>query len=219
MKVCDKCKLQVRGTATRCPLCQGRLTGEADEPVFPQVPTVYRQYRFYFKLLALISVAGAVLSVVLNLILPRERFWALFVVLGVACFWILLALAFRKRHNIPGSMTTLTVTLSLLSVGWDALTGWRGWSLDYVAPLLCMVAMVSLTALAKVRRLPVSDYIVWLMADILFGIVPLAFYLTGRVQVVTPTLLCIALSLISLTSLLLFEGRAMRLEIVKRFHL
>jgi hypothetical protein len=111
------------------------------------------------------------------------------------------------------------VLIAVLSVGWDHATGWRGWSLDYLIPIVCIVAMISLAVIAKVTKMPIGDYFVYLFADITFGIVPLVFYLTGLLHVVIPSIVCIAFSVISFTALLLFEGKFMRLELTRRFHL
>ena len=68
-----------------------------------------------------------------------------------------LAFALHKWRNIPKNMIYQVVILSLLAVVWDRFTGWHGWSLDYVIPILCVTAMVSMSAIAKVCLLYTSD--------------------------------------------------------------
>ena len=57
------------------------------------------------------------------------------------------------------------------------------------------------------------------MIDALFGIVPLLFLLLGWLRVFYPSVICVAVSLLSLCALLLFEGERMRMEVKKRLHL
>ena len=52
-----------------------------------------------------------------------------------------------------------------------------------------------------------------------FGIVPVIFYLTGILNVRIPSVICIAVSLISFFAILIYEGRNMLKEIEKRLHL
>lgn len=218
MRTCKKCGVKVRGTETFCPLCQHRLLGEPEEAVYPEIPTVYRQHELLFKCLILISVAVGVICAAVNLLVPGGGFWSFFVALGILCFWVSLAYAARKRDNIPQNITAQVFLVSVLSFGWDCLTGWHGWSLDYVIPIACGTAMLSLFILAKVMKLPPEEYILYFMVDILFGVVPLVFYLAGLIHVAVPSVVCISLSFFSLSALLVFEGKAMLRELTRRFH-
>ena len=35
MQYCPKCKIQIRGNKACCPLCQGKLTKDPQDPAFP----------------------------------------------------------------------------------------------------------------------------------------------------------------------------------------
>ena len=218
MRTCKKCGVKVRGAETVCPLCQHRLSGEPGEVVYPWIPTIYRQHELFFKCLILSSVAASVVCAAVNLLLPAGGFWSVFVVLGILCFWVSLAYAVRKMDNIPKNITVQVFLVSVLSFGWDRMTGWHGWSLDFVIPIACGAAMLSLFIIAKVMKLPPEEYIVYFMVDILFGVVPLVFYLTGLIRIVVPSVVCISLSFLSLSALIVFEGKEMLRELVRRFH-
>lgn len=218
MRVCKKCGVKVRGAETCCPLCQHRLSGEPEAEVYPQIPTVYRQHELFFKCLILSSVATGVVCAAVNLLIPGGGWWSVFVALGILCFWVSLAYAVRKKDNIPKNITVQVFLVSVLSFGWDWLTGWRGWSLDFVIPIACGAAMLSLFIIAKVMKLPPEDYIVYFMVDILFGVIPLVFYLTGLIRIAVPSVVCISLSFLSLSALIVFEGKEMLRELIRRFH-
>lgn len=217
-RTCKKCGIEVRGAEIVCPLCQHRLSGEPGETVYPRIPTVYRQHELFFKCLALSSIAAGIICIAVNLLLPSGGFWSFFVVLGLLCFWVSLAYAVKKKDNIPKNITMQVFLISVLSYGWDLVTGWHGWSLDFVIPITCGAAMLSLFIIAKVMKLPPEDYLVYFMVDILFGVVPLIFYLTGLIHVAVPSVICISLSSLSLTALIIFEGKEMVRELVRRFH-
>lgn len=218
MRTCKKCGVKVRGAETLCPLCQHRLPGEPEQAVFPQTPTVYRQHELFFKCLILSSVAAGVICAAVNLLLPAGGFWSAFVIFGILCFWVSLAYAVRKMDNIPKNITVQVFLVSILSFGWDLMTGWHAWSLDYVIPIACSAAMLSLIIIAKVMKLPPGEYIVYFMVDILFGVVPLVFYLAGLIHIAMPSVICISLSCLSLSALIIFEGKEMLQELVRRFH-
>ena len=146
----------------------------------------------------------AVVSVAVNLLLPQSGLWSLFVLAGIGCLWISLAIAIRKRHNIPKNMLYQVVVISGLSALWDWLTGWRGWSIDYVIPIVCVCAMAALGILSRVMKWQISDLLVYFCLDGVFGIVPIIFYITGCLHVPYPSIVCVAVSVISLAAILLF---------------
>ncbi len=219
MKHCDNCGVDVRGTDPVCPLCQAPLSGTDEPPVWPVIPTVYSRFRLFFKILGAATAAAGIISLAVNLMVPQSGFWSLFVVAGLVCLWLCLALAIRKRHKIPRNILTQVVLISLLSLLWDLGTGFHGWSVDYVIPILCIAAMIAVAVVSQVLHMAPSDYLFSMMTDALFGVVPLILYLTGHVTVIYPSICCAALSILSFVTLLIFQGRAVYEELAKRFHI
>ena len=140
-------------------------------------------------------------------------------VAGLLCLWGSLWVVFRKRRNIPKTILYQVLVLSLGAVLWDLLTHWRGWSLSYAIPALCTSAMLSMAIVAKVLRLRVEDYLIYLILDGLFALVPLIFYLCGLSGSLLATIICLAVSIISISFLLLFEGGNLLSELRRRLHL
>lgn len=218
MRQCDQCKLAVRGDDKVCPLCQNLLKGVAGEALYPEILTVYRQYQLIFKLLTALTLSGGIICVGINLMLPESGFWSAFVVFGILCFWLSIIIVIKRRGNLLKSITFQVFAFSLLFVSLDFLIGWTGWSLNFFIPITCAVAMLALTVIAKVKKLPTEEYGVYLMTDFLFCIVPIVFYFTGLIKVVLPSLFCMAVSVATFVSIIVFEGKNIWTEIVKRFH-
>lgn len=221
MKTCEKCAVTVAGDAIKCPLCQNALTEEEQEQdaVFPFIPIVKYEYSLLYRILQLCSAFAVIVSCIVNWMFPKSGLWSLFVVAGVACVWISISIAVRKRHNILKNMAYQVSIISVLSVLWDLFTGWRGWSTDFVIPIAFACAMVATTILARVLKMQVGDYIIYLFLLILYGIIPTAFVLSGLSGIVYPSLICVAGSLLSLAVLLIFEGKNMIEELKRRLHL
>lgn len=219
MRYCDQCKVHVRGGDTVCPLCQNRLTGDAQKALYPEIKTVYRQYQFLFRLLIAATVSGGMICVGINLMLPGSGFWSVFVVFGILCFWISLTAVLKRRDNLLKTIVYQALLLSLLSVLLDLFIGWSGWSLDFFIPITYTLELVSLFIIAKVKKLPPEDSIVYLITAILFCVIPIVFYFTGLISVALPSVLCMTFSVITLVSLIVFEGRTLLVEVRKRFHL
>ncbi|MBC8545891.1 hypothetical protein H8711_02915 [Clostridiaceae bacterium NSJ-31] len=221
MLYCKKCKLSVTGAPRRCPLCQGDLTGvpEPDAAVFPTVPPAAHPHRRLIHLIQFVTAAVAVVCVTINLCLPSGGWWSLFVLAGIASLWLSFALLMKKRGNLPKTILWQVTLISVLAVVWDWFTGFHGWSIDYVIPILCTCAMAAMGTIARIRKLRIGDYIIYLVLDSFLGILPLVLILTGAVHVIYPSAICVGASLLSLSALFIFEGKAMRAELLRRLHL
>ena len=86
-------------------------------------------------------------------------------------------------------------------------------------PIVCCFAMLEMAIVANIQRLNIEDYIGYLIIDIIFGIVPLILLVFKVVNIVYPSIVCVLASIVSLTALILFEGKALKAEIVRRIHL
>ena len=214
MKFCEKCRVYVPSTREHCPLCQGRLTQAQDngqphydDEIFPYLPTIYHQHNLLIRVSLFVSVAACVLCLALNFLLTPHNWWSLFVLAGVGAGWLTVAQAIRKRSSFCKHVLYQVVTLALLAVIFDLMTGFLRWSFDYVIPALCAFAMIVIGITSIIRRQHITDYIIYMVLSSVFGIVPLLFLLPGWTTVTWPTVLTAAAGIIYLAALLLFVGR------------
>ena len=218
-RFCRNCKVNINGVMEYCPLCQSKLDGPEGIRQFPIITSVYKQYEFFFKSLILTTVGGGVLSCAINILMPQTGLWSLFVLLGIVCFWIMLWNVTNRRFNIPKYISTQVFIISIISVIWDFATVWHGWSVDYVIPITCTTAIFALAVTGKVMKLPVESYLACMLADALFGIVPIIFYLTGILGVLIPSVVCVSISIIAFAAIVIFNGKSIVVEVQKRFHI
>ena len=78
--------------------------------------------------------------------------------------------------------------------------------------------LLALAVIGRVFRLPWSDYLTYLLIVCIFGLVLNLFLLFDVVNVIYPTLLCIACCAIFLAGLLIFRGEEILFELQKRMH-
>lgn len=220
MQYCEHCKVHIRGNRKYCPLCRNTLSGAGseEEEIFPQVPVTY-QYNLMIRVMLFISIGIVVVSLAVNAMFPVKVNWPMFILAGILCIWISLAMVIRKRYNIPKSIIWQVAVISVLAVVWDWRTGWRGWSLDYVIPIVCVVAMIVMYITAKIMRLGVRDFIFYILLDSIFGIIPALFFLLNLLHIKYPSVISISISVLSLVAVILFEGENIREELKKRMHL
>lgn len=220
MKYCNNCKVNVAGNRKNCPLCQEMLKGDkSEDEVFPRISFVYKEHGLFFKIMLLISIIIASVSVAVNILLPQGGAWSLFILGGLGSVWASMVSAINKRNNIPKNIVYQVMIISVIVILWDLLTGWKGWSITYVIPFVCFFAMISMAIISKVRKLYVEDYILYIIIDGLFGLIQIIFIFTGGLTVLYPSLICIVTSVISLSSILIFEEKKLSSEIKRRLHI
>jgi hypothetical protein len=221
MQKCEKCKVSLKGNYSVCPLCGGIIQKEETENVneFPGIPTIYQEFNYFIRLMTLISIVAIVISFAVNLIFMKESTWSLLVAAGIVCMWLSLFLIIRKKSNIPKTILWQVVLLGVLSVVWDVSMGWRGWSIDYVIPSIIVIAIISMAIGAKLLKIGVRDLLIYMLIDAIFGFIPILFIVFGWLNVLFPSVICVASCVISVSALILFEGDNMKSELNKRMHI
>ncbi len=133
--------------------------------------------------------------------------------------WMILATAVKKRHNITKGVLYLAVIISVCVGIIDYLTGFYHWSVNYVIPVLLLFAMFAIVILARVLHSRPEDYLIYLIVNGLFGLIPLLFLITGWATVRWPSLCCVMVSFLSLAGIFVFSKMDPRAELKKRLHI
>jgi hypothetical protein len=222
MKYCSKCRVHIRGCSERCVLC-GNTLSPADcpsgqEEVFPVVPPSYES-RLAMRIMLFISLAAIVACFAIQMIFPSTVNWPIFVLFGIGSAWLSLAFIIRSGRNIPNVILWQVAIVPLLAVFWDWQTGWRGWSISYLIPILYLAAEVVMYVTAKIMRLSIRDYITYAFFASLFGIIPIMFILFHWVDTPYPSVLCVAVSIIFLLAIFIFQGENMHKELNRKMHI
>lgn len=221
MQNCENCRVSLKGAHKVCPLCGSILQEEeADsQEVFPIIPTIYQEFNIYIRTLILSSIIAVVISFAVNMLFTRESNWSLYVAAGIVCMWISLFFLVRKKNNIPKTILWQVALGIIICIVWDFSMGWRGWSIDYVLPAVCVGAMIVMAISAKLLKIGTRDLIIYFFVDGIFGFIPIIFLLFGGLHVLFPSVICVAASAISISALIIYEGENMRAELNKRMHI
>ncbi|AUS96985.1 hypothetical protein CDQ84_02470 [Clostridium thermosuccinogenes] len=222
MKYCDHCQVHLRGNRDVCPLCGNMLPegseGSLQEEICPVIPPSYESH-LAVKIMVFISIVATVASFAVYIIFPTDINWPILVLLGILSMWVSLVVVIRKRHNMPKNIMWQVTIVSALSVVWDWKTGWRGWSLEFFIPIACVTAMLVMYVTAKIMKLSVRDYIAYALLNGLFGIIPGLFILLDWIKVYHASIACIALSIIFISAIFIFQGENIKAELKKRMHI
>ncbi|MDA3146882.1 hypothetical protein JSO19_05765 [Leucobacter sp. UCMA 4100] len=229
MTGCDECAVQLEGAWARCPLCgadaaaggagaSGVAVARPDP--LPSIPLAFSRRRL-FRALFLTSLAMIVLSLAAQLLFSGQQGapGALRIVwLAIVTLWLVTIMAVRKRHNLAKGTLYLVVIVSAMSVYWDYLTGWHGWSLSFTIPIVCGSSILALMITVQLTRIEVGDHILYTVVTVLLGLAPIVFLVLGWVSTSIPSLICGSLSVITLALLQTTRGAEVRHELKKRLN-
>ena len=220
MRYCRNCNVHIREKRDKCVLCENKLEGlqENSENIFPEIPPFYESH-LALKIMIFISIVALVISFGINIIFPSKINWPILFMLVVISIWVGLIIIVQKRYHIPKKIIWQVIIVSILAVFWDYKTGWRGWSLDYVIPIACVSAMIIMYITAKIMNLSISDYITYIFLAGIFGIIPVLFIIFNLVDISYPSIMSIGASIILLSAILIFQGKEIKSEIIKRMHI
>lgn len=219
MQYCRKCKVSVVGNKACCPLCQGELTGEPSEEVYPEIARPKISSEFLLKLISFVAITAIVVCFAVNYMIPTEVRWSLISAAGILCAWLTTSVGIVYRKRVLKNITWQLFLITALSVLWDRFTGWRGWSLDFVLPCGCVASMISIFIIAKVLKMKAGEYVLYMIIGGIYGMLPFICLLFGMIHIVYPSVICTGISVIFIAALFIFRGKTTRDEMEKRFHL
>lgn len=221
MQYCNHCKVSIRENSETCPLCGNVLPSPLNKnkkKIFPNIKPFFKK-NLTMQIMIFISIISIVVSFAINIIFPSEINWLLLFLLALASVWLSLIFILKKRDNISKKIIWQVIIVTVLSLFWDWKIGWRGWSLDFVIPITYIAAMIVMYVTSKIMKLSTSHYITYGLLGSLFGIIPLLFLLLGWNKVKYPSIVCVSMSIIFLSAMIIFRGAEIKLELKKRTHL
>ncbi|GAA0371479.1 hypothetical protein GCM10008932_23490 [Alkalibacterium iburiense] len=220
MQYCKACQAQIKGNWSVCPLCQTSLergTEELEESSFLPVSLRFNRKKV-MKGFTLASFIVIVLYFVAHFIW-RFRFFGLeYVLFGLMISWLMTVLLIRKRRNVVKGIVYVLIIFSLLSLYFDYVNGWLGWSVTFAIPILCIAAILAMFISIQLVDLKADDYILYLQLAAIVGIIPLLFLLMNWVGHPLPSALSVLFSVIITLIVLLKHGKKVKRELQKRMH-
>lgn len=224
MKHCDICKVEIQTQQKYCPLCHQILKGESD----PSIPEIYPDYvpltrevlPITKKALLFLTLISITVLAVINLLDHTGMFWSSIPIGGILYFWVVLRYGILSKQNAAFKFAFLTTVLIIILNIIDRNYGdVGGWALNYVTPLALLSCNLAISFIIWIKRMNYRDYMFYLIAIILFSVIPLILYLTGLITILWPSITSFGIAMFILLFIIFFFPKSIRDEIKKRFHL
>lgn len=223
MKTCNECHVNIEGEREFCPLCGGMLEEFPQQSpplnLYPDLAGRTRQYNLIARLLVFLSLLGGGLSILINLLVFSGFLWCLIVVAALIYLWLVVPPLLRQGVNYSRRIMLQVILTCVLVVALDFITGYRGWSVDYVVPGLLSAGIGAIGVMVMFNRTNWGQYVLYQVQMGIYGFIPLVLYLCGLSNSLVMVLVAASLALASLLITFVFGDRTIKSEFKRRFHL
>lgn len=189
-----------------------------DQSRYPAVPLRYNAKTALLWLVS-VSIFLGLVSVTLRTVRPEWNLSFRFSLFLIAGLWVVVLSILRKRRNPNKALLYQTGIFSVLTILWDHLSGWTGWSLNYAVPLIAITATVAGMIAARVSKLRKGDTLLYIQGVALAGMIPFVIALIGWAEPVWPSLLAASVNTLVLAVTLIRNWTEVKEQIAKRFHI
>ncbi|MDD6193958.1 MAG: DUF6320 domain-containing protein [Lachnospiraceae bacterium] len=220
MSKCRYCGIEVLDDTEHCPLCQGVLEQSGERvSTYPNAVAERKKKHFVFRLILFLSVVAGMICFVVNRYATPQSNWSIIVIASlVYALWmvyIILKDNAGYRVRILSGVAGGVVLIILL----DALTGFGGWSINYVFPFAIILVDVALVILMLINRRNWQSYLILQFFMILVGVVPIILCKKGIVTTDILANIVFLVTLILFLGSVILGGKTAKNELVRRFHI
>ena len=225
MRYCKNCKIQIIDNSEHCPFCRcvtdshdSREAVSTGVGGYPDAVTLVRKFRFFGNLILFLSIVAGVICVLFDMHFESEFAWSLIVLLGLIYGNAILQFAIIGRSSYRGKAIILTLMGILIGYGIDEITGFRGWSLNYVLPGGILFLDLGIIVLMIVNRRNWQSYMMTQILTIVLSLCMLILYFIGFISHPLVMQLSILVSILLFVGTLILGDTRARSELKRRFH-
>ena len=217
---CSHCGVSIIDNTEKCPLCNGILDPGGDgEDFYPDIVHKVKKMGLVLRILSAIWLTLTVVCGLINYYNYDGVLWS--AVFSIVTFYILF-MVYLMTYSQVGYLGRIfgAVTMGvILVVSIDVLTGFRGWSVDYVLPGGLFAIDLALLIIRFINRKNWQSYMYVQLLVVLLGVIPMILIKAGVVKHPMMSVAVFFTSALLFITTLIIGGRAARVELRRRFHI
>lgn len=220
MNRCTECEI-VTAEHT-CPLCHKVLSEDFSREESRAYP-VYDQQEYKIRArISKLAIIGGILATLIcflvNLIVMPHFLWVFYV--AVAVFYLLVSLnhTILSTSHLGGKITAQVISLTILLLVIDGMSGSVQWSVNYVVPFVIIAGILLISIIIIKVRMKWTGYISFLLMMIALGFLPLILYFTGVANILWPSISAASFGAATFIAMLLIANESFMTQLGRRFH-
>ena len=219
MSKCRNCQIEILDNAEHCPLCHSALEISAvPESMYPNVRIHTRKLALASRIYFFCALVLEFILVTVNIVLEHQLWWSIITWLILLYVYMLLRYAVQGTGGYQQKTFVLVLLSILCAVAIDFITGYRGWSVDYVLPSGILYIDIATIVVMAVNHRNWQSYIMVQLFMILCSLIPAALYILGLENNICFAFLPLIFSVFLFLGTIIIGGRRAKLELKRRFH-
>ncbi len=220
MSKCRNCNVEILDESEFCPLCHSVLEQTEElENMYPDARLKTQKLKFACRVYLFCAIVLEFILVMIDFNSETQVHWSVLVGLGLLYIYTVLRYAIIGKSGYRAKTIVLVLLAVLLTVVIDFMTGYRGWSVDYVASGGILLVDAAIIVLMIFNRRNWQSYLMWQITMILFSIIPMVLYLMGLEGNAYMAFLPFAVSVFLFLGTWMLGGRRANQELYRRFHI
>lgn len=220
MSKCRNCNVEILDETEFCPLCHSVLEQTEElENMYPDARLKTQKLLFASRLYLFCAIVVEFVLIMIDFNGKSQVHWSILVGLGLLYVYTVLRYAVLGKSGYRAKTIVLVLLAVLLTVAVDFVTGYRGWSVDYVASGGILLMDVTIISLMISNRRNWQSYMMWQLSTIFLSMIPPALYWAGIETNVYMAFLPFVASVFLFLGTLMIGGRRASQELYRRFHI
>ncbi len=222
MTRCEFCNIEINDNLTICPLCfkSLKLIMRQQYPEYPKYKKLdYTLLSFGLKIILFIFISVSSISLIINLLLWQGIPWFILVISSLLYIWLSIKNTIVSKANYGAKIILQLLGLSLLLIIIDFVNKNLSWSVNYVIPLVIIIANMVMTLRIATKSIKWRNYSVFLIILLFIGFIPITLFLLNLITVLWPSVAAFLNTLLTFLGFIIFYSKRFRLELLKIFHL
>lgn len=205
-----------------CPLCHNVLDEVTDldaASTYPDISEKFKKITLFKRIIMFSGIVAIALCGFVDVQLNGRPNWSIIVSLVVLYAIFELFMFLNPESGYQKRIFFTIIGGFLVVVAIDLLTGFHGWSLNFVFPGAIFLMNVGLLMLMVINRRNWQSYMIHQIGVILVGIIPIILIRLGIVTYTKLSELAFLSSVLVFVGTFIFGGRVARMELKRRFHI
>jgi len=220
MSRCRNCNVEILDETEFCPLCHSVLEQTEElENMYPNARHKTQKLLFISRLYLFCAIVLEFVLVMIDFNSETQVHWSVLVGLGLVYVYTVIRYAVIGKSGYRAKTIVLVLLAVLITVVVDFITGYRGWSVDYVASGGILLMDVTIIALMIVNRRNWQSYMMWQISTVVLSLIPAILYLVGIENNVYMAFLPLVVSVFLFIGTWMLGGRRATQELYRRFHI
>ena len=177
---------------------------------------VRRAVRGFYVSLVLVSLLAGLTNLATYHRIPFK--WSLLTAGAAAYVAMTLRFSVMRHASLAGTLVRQSLGIQAILLLIDALTGLRGWSVDYAIPCVALFEVAAVLLMMLVNRMNWQSYFMYQITITFLSFVPLIFWKIGWTHHPLPTVLAAGVSVAALAATVILGDRSVKRELKRRFH-